>query len=732
MNKKLILLLSIPLILTSCQAKNKEIPSGEPLPEPEVQIIDNNNIKTIYGASSIELLATTENSNGQVSWSSSDETVATVNNGVVSFLDINEKKEVKIKASLQEGVFDEVTYMVNPNPLDIENITGYNPSSFYDGLSITGNEKLLFRKEASSSFFYKASFKSVLKTGAGWFGFYLYNSSSSVSDALVKIKVEGKPIFKVNGYPYLYMEKGDEETRVALPFDAAFKEDSFSDLGIAKIDSDLYIYGNGGESYQCVEHFFDAFESADTYKVGIFTENFDVTVKDFDVSDDAALFDEPTKIFLQETSTTIHVEDQYRLQVRGDRLNIDPAKLTFASSNTAVATVNTKGVVEALADGDVKITAKYDNSIEASVNIHVDPKIIIMAFKLDKNNAPTTYSNDVSIEDTLGNPIKWNYVGASASANNHMALEAGGYIQNVDKLGNIHNFKIKGSGTFKLHTGYEGYTNVKTFVLDGEQTIDLQNVSYFKLEAVTAAIVEVLYGEINDQTTEVPVWTKGATSEPLYDTEHWNRLIHDVDTSKDFTYTLTLRQDTEVASRTSRPQFFVYPASYEDDDSITCTNDDYKYFNGGGYYKIRQDNFQNCHPQGQGTASSETGICKAGAWIDNTITGKATSQEGYMGGGTTPMARLSRHATVQVTFKLENKYKEDNTRYQEWTVSMVVNSSSVVENVDYSLNNPYYQTYKLTSSSGNIFPCERIGIVVGLGKWSGDFTMVSATSVGVR
>ena len=432
MKKKLILLLSFPLILASCQARNNEVPSGEPLPEPSVQIVDTINPKTIYGATSLELAADIENSDGQVTWTSSDETVATVNNGVVSFLDINEKKEVKIKASLQEGIFDEVTYMVNPNPIDIEHSDGYSASNFYSGFSITGNQKVLFRKAASSTFFYQASFKSVLKTGSGWFGFYFYDSSSSPSDALVKIKVEGKPSFKVNGYPYLYVEKGGESSRVALPFDAAFKEDAFSDLGIAKIDSDLYIYGNGGEEYRCVEHFFDIFQGNEEYKVGIFTENFDVTLKNFDVNDDAAIFDEPTKIFLAEKSTTLHVEDLYRLQVRGDRLNIDPAKMTYTSSNNAVASVNSKGVVEALAAGDVTITAKYDNSIEASVNIHIDPKIIIMAFKLDKDNAPITYGNDVSIEDTLGNPIKWNYVGASASANNHMALEAGGYIQNVD------------------------------------------------------------------------------------------------------------------------------------------------------------------------------------------------------------------------------------------------------------------------------------------------------------
>ena len=733
MKKKLVLLLSLPLLLSACGNKGTQSSVESKQDEPEIAIVDDNGISTIYGATNIALSATTEPENASITWSTSDESVATVNNGVVAFKDINEKKEVKIRAALSNDTYDEVTYMVNPNPIDIENSDGYNASNFYKGLSIIGNtDKILFRKELSSSFFYKASFKSVLKAGSGWFGFYLYDTSSDIGDALVKIKVEGKPIFKTNGYPYLFVEKGGESTRVELPFDAAFKEDSFSDLGIAKVDSDLYIYGNGGESYRCVEHFFDAFSSTDEYKVGIFTENFDVTVKDFDINGDDSLFAEPTKIFPVENSANLHVEDQYRIQIRGDRLNINPAKLTYSSSHPNIATVNAKGVVEALDAGDSKITIKYDDSIETSVNVHVEPKIIIKAFNLTKDNAPETFGNNISINDTLGVPVKWNYAGASASANNHMALEAGGYIQNVEKLGNIHNFKIKGNGTFKLHTGYEAYTDVRKIVLDGEETIDLECVSFFKLEAITACVVESLYGEFDDQPTTIKAWTKGTTSEPLYDTEHWNRLVHDVDASKDFTYTMVFFEDTEVATRTSRPTFFVFPASYEEDDSITCTNDDYKYFNGGGYYKIRQDNFQVCHPQGQGKSTSEQGICKAGSWIDNTITGKGTSEEGFMGGGSTPMARLTRHATVEITFKLENKYKDDNTRYQEWIIRMVVNSTSVVDNVDYSLNNPYYQTYKLTSSEGNIFPCERIGIAVGLGKWSGEFGMVSATSVGVR
>ena len=736
MKKKLVLLFTVPLFLMACQKKSENTtpdvqPEQTETQKLQIKIVDNG-ISKAFGATSFELTVTTDASASPITWTSSDESVAIVNNGVVTFLDVVEKKEVTIKAALNEESFDEVTYEVNPNPIDIDNSDGYIASSFYNGFTITGNQKVLFRKAASTNFFYKASFKSVLRTGSGWFGFYLYNTSNAVNDAIAKVKVEGLPTFKVNGYPYLYLEQGLEETRVALPYNAAFKEDAFSDLGIAKVDSDLYIYGSAGETYQCVEHFFDAFSKDDEFKVGIFTENFDVTLKNFDTSDDARLFDEPTKLILAEESKNLHVEDKYRIQVRGDRLNINPQKITYISSDTDVVTVDEKGVVEAIADGDTVITVKYDNKLETSMNVHVDPKIIVMAINLNKDNAPETFGNEVLINDTLGNPVKWNYVGASASDQNHMALEAGGYIQNVDKLDNITNFKVKGEGSFKLHTGYEGYEHVQTLTLDGEESINLSCTRYFKLEALTASTVESIYGEYDDQETTIPTWTKGSGEGPVYDTANWNRLIHDISSSNDFTYTLTFTQESSSSDRTKRPTFFIYPACYQADDRVACTDDNNHYFNGsgegnGGYYHIRQDNYQVCHASG--TDKSEIKICTESAWVNNTITGKSTSQENKQFGGSKENAgKITQHSTMTVTIKLENKYKEDSTRYQVWTVTM-----SCVTTTDGFTENPYVENYVLKSNSGNIFPSDSIGISVALNSsWNGTFTMLSATSTGVR
>lgn len=349
-------------------------------------------------------------------------------------------------------------------------------------------------------------------------------------------------------------------------------------------------------------------------------------------------------------------------------------------------------------------------------------------FTLNATNAPAIYGENVEIVATgLGNEMKFNYVGASASSGNHMALAANGYVQNVDKIKDLTSLVVTGSGSFKLHTGFEGYTDVKSFTLSGgSETTSLSNVSYFKLEAVAASTVESIVGELSCSDTTPAVWKRGAGA--VYDTVNWNRLIHDVDTSSDFTYTFSFSSVSSDAERTSRPTFFIYPAAYEEDDSITCTGDG-NIFNGGGYYHIRQDNYQVCHDSG---SKAEVKICTEAAWINNTINGKSTSQEGYFGGSTTTQARITRDATLEITFQLENKYKEDNTRYQEWTVTMVCDSVAFISNTDYTGH--YVQHFVLTSDSGNIFPCDRIGISVALNNtWTGGtFTMLSASSTGVR
>ena len=359
-------------------------------------------------------------------------------------------------------------------------------------------------------------------------------------------------------------------------------------------------------------------------------------------------------------------------------------------------------------------------------------------FTLNAANAPATYGNNVEVVATaLGNSLKFNYVGAASYSGNHAALADGGYIQNVDKLMDLVSLSVAGTGTFKLHTGFEGYENVKTFTIDSAQEITaLSNVSYFKLEAVGAAVVNNLTGEVNCQETPGRDLEPGEVGSTLmYDVCKWNRLVHDIDTSKDFTYTVSFRQIIEETNYLKRPAFFVYPAEYDENDVIPHTGTSH-YFNGtGGYLHIRQTNSQLCNKKYYNT---DKGICNADAWIDDHVVGTKEATIGGLYGlpgeeaDQTSQSRITRNCIITVTFSLQNLY-ENEIRYQHWFVKVDCQSFAVIEEIDYSGN--YSKTYTLDTTvengGGNICPCERIGIAIGHG-YEGTFKILSASSTGVR
>ena len=357
-------------------------------------------------------------------------------------------------------------------------------------------------------------------------------------------------------------------------------------------------------------------------------------------------------------------------------------------------------------------------------------------FTLDNSNAPEIFGKNTDVTATsLGNKLTFNYVGASSSNGNHMALAAGGYIQNTKELLDLTSLTVAGNGSFKLYTGFEAYTHVKAFTLtDNSQAFNLNNVAYFKLEAVTASTVASLRGNYKCSEIEMPETSFGATADPVYDATNWNRLVHDVDLTRSFEYSMTFYEKTDVATRTSRPSFWVYPAdnAYDENDNIVVTNST-NYFNAGNYYKIRQDNFQCLQTSGTKT---ELGITTADNGVFNEgVSVKSTSEDGYIGGDTTKMARITRDCKVEVIFKLENKVDGEDVSYQEWTVTMKFDSVSKVNGTDYSGH--YEQVYKAASTSGRIFQWNKMGIAMACNSsWvsgtDSNFTILDASSSGVR
>ena len=737
MNKKLLIFLCLPLVLAACTKQGPGANDNNPLEDASIDIVDPH-IEDFYGNTNLQLAVQTSPENLELTWSSSDEDVASVNNGVVSFKPITEEKNVVIKvASTQkQDLFAEYEFDVKPNPIDLEASDGFDVSNFYTtGMALSASsEKILFKNAASSTFFYKASFKGQLRVAPGEFGFYLYSESSSIENAFLTVGVDGRGRMKEGGFPYLLVTKGDEVTKVTLPAAAAFKEDTYRDFAIGKYGKDLYIFGENQKTLLCAEKFFDAFGDNDNFRVGIYTKGFEIAVKSFVASLDEndVLFGEPTNITLGEDKTVLEGEE-FDLQVRGNRLNFNPNKLTYSSSNEDVATVSASGHVVALDDGDVTLKAKYDNKLQAEMNLHVEPIITICSFVLNKDNAPASYDSGLTIIDGNSNSIGFSYSGASASADNHMALADGGYIVNTNRIKSLINIAITGTGTFKLYTGYEAFENIKTFTLDNAtEEMELSSVSYFKLEAVGDAVVNTITGTTNGLDTPGKDLVPGeAGSTLMYDCVKWNRLVHDVDASKDFEYSVTFRQITDETNYLKRPAFFIYPAEYDENDEILHTSTSHFFDGTGGYLHIRQTNSQLCHKTHTNT---EKTICTSDAWINNQIIGTKEATIGGLWGlpgeeaTTTTQSRVTRDCILTLTFTLQNII-EDGVRHQHWSVKIDCESFATISGVNYS--GEYTKTYTLDSTEGNVFPCERIGIAIGHG-YAGTYKVLSASSVGVR
>lgn len=739
MKKRLLVCLFIPFLLGACNAQPGGGDNKDSIIEQSMVTIKDPAIEDIYGGTNLKLYTSVAPDNLELTWTSSNEEVATVSDGTVTFKNINEQKDVTIKAisTKDQEIFDQLDFTVKPNPIDIEGSNGYSAANFYTtGMTLADGQKILFKNDASSTFFYKASFNGKLLQGTGEFGFYLYTDSSNIDDAFLTLGVDGRGRMQEGGFPYLLIKKGGEVKKVALAFDGAFKEGVYRELAIGKYEQDLYIFGENNKALACMEKFFKTFDENQQYKVGIFSKGFEVNVKSFRASlnENDVLFGEPTNITLG-ADRNILVGDEFDLEVRGNKLNLHPGKIAYVSTDEKVATVNARGHVVAVGDGDTVIKARYDNKLQASINVHVDKVIRISTFVLNEQNTPASFDGDVTIKDSVNNSLIFNYSGASASNGNHMALADGGYLINKEAFLDLRQLSIKGTGTFKLYTGFEAYEDMKTFTVDNsEQEFELIGVSYIKVQAVGDAVVNSITGTHNGLDTEGKDLLPGlAGSTLMFDVLRWNRLVHDVDASKDFEYSVTFRQITDETNYLKRPAFFIYPAEYNEEDEILHTNTSH-YFNGtGGYLHIRESNSQLCH---KAYNNAEKTVCTADAWINDSIIGTKECAIGGLWGiegeeaTTATQSRITRDCILTVTFKLEN-VGEGAERYQKWSVRLDCQSFANISGIDYSGN--YTKTYALQSQpgNGNVFPCERIGIAIGHG-YDGTYKVLSASSTGVR
>ena len=407
------MLLGVGVVATSCESKPQEQVAVKNIQSVTIKNLDET---TVLDGSIINLSATvtpidsTKEYNKKVTWASSDETVATVKNGAVTLKKVTEDKTVTITATSVEDdtKSGSVTLTVKHSVIDMYASKGNNlDSSMYleDGsMSVAPGDVALISADAygtkfyfeseirmdeiaetenypkvglmigdnpdgnwagqgdgiQSLFFYLDAIKGNLGAGITTYGVVTTDEAGGnwawgakpIDDFKAGKSVKLNTSFKMgilrNGTQYIvYVENAETGKMEAIK--------TFTWNGIAA-DKDAYVWVGGFNTGMTCKGFTGVKDNIDNY------------------------FAAPTKITLN-GDQTLFVGDSYRSEIKLDSNTYDFSKLTWTSSNPAVATVDGTGVVTATTTtGETTITATYgeiSSSYKVTVTNDVAYKIVL-------------------------------------------------------------------------------------------------------------------------------------------------------------------------------------------------------------------------------------------------------------------------------------------------------------------------------------------------------------------
>lgn len=88
--------------------------------------------------------------------------------------------------------------------------------------------------------------------------------------------------------------------------------------------------------------------------------------------------EKPSELRVEQSEIELYVEDTYNLNVTVLPENLENKKVTYATSDENIATVDKNGKITGIAEGtaQITITTKLEPAISLTVTVHVKPKII--------------------------------------------------------------------------------------------------------------------------------------------------------------------------------------------------------------------------------------------------------------------------------------------------------------------------------------------------------------------
>ena len=384
------LLFVIPLFLSGCQGRpggGGGSGGGDQSQASGVTgvAIDKVDETTVLDGTRVSLKAKVSGDEGvsqKVKWSSSDDSVATVTNGVVNFLKVSEEKTVTITATAQEDANfkDSVEFTVEHSPFDLKNSRG-NPDTslfFDDGSFIIEDPQdiaLIYSDVHDTRWYVEATIiindadptdaypKFGIMASERDDGFWTHEKSHQIFYYVDSVRDSnswsGMNVVKENDTLDNWDWAGQLSPATASP---AVKRGEAFKMGLMRDGSNFYqFYGKATDlSLKMVGNFeYNSFgDQANYVWVGGWKEAAVVSDAKCMVGDEIdALYTIPEGLSLKSNEEILYLGETYKIEVTTEGL-WDRNKLTFTSSDPTVATVDEKGVITASSEkaGNVTIT----------------------------------------------------------------------------------------------------------------------------------------------------------------------------------------------------------------------------------------------------------------------------------------------------------------------------------------------------------------------------------------
>ena len=387
----------------------------------KLEMSDNSDLPThVFDGASIRLTAKVKGSQEglKVDWVSSDESLATVKNGVVKFAAVTEEKEVTISAVSKDDNTKQAshTFTIKHCLLDLANSRGNNldTSLFMDEGSIfveAGDVALKFADVYSSKFYVQATIVIDSQNESDAypkFGIMVGSDSATgwnttTADTVVKNAFffgdQQRASQSAGWTSFNFVPQNAEHTDWAWGGQlggfnvSAENKWSFGEeytIGLLRDGVDYYLFAKDGEGVKCYKHVvYTDFAADEACYAWIGGWNTGVTVSNLVclVGDEAdAMYAQPTELHVSAENTLLYIGTQQQINVTTGAVNFDLSKVTYESDNESVATVDANGVVTATATpGVANITVKCGDLAETIViTVTDDTKAnVVLDGKLD-------------------------------------------------------------------------------------------------------------------------------------------------------------------------------------------------------------------------------------------------------------------------------------------------------------------------------------------------------------